>query len=143
MKKKWIVVASDSQARFYEQSVPKKDLHLLACWMAGSSPTSPHKSTSSLHKGGGLDYCHDVSGPYQVMDRLSRIEFIKRVSQHLNESVKKKEVQELCLVAPPDSLEELLQHLNSSTCSCVYAKVARKLTDVPPDQLPTMLEEIL
>jgi hypothetical protein len=143
VKKRWIVVGSDRQVRFYEQSVPVREIHLLDCWTPGNSPNSPHQSTSFLHEAGGLGYCYDVPAPFHDPDRRAHGAFMERIAQHLDVAVKTDHVQDLCIVAPPRFLKELLQHLAPDTCSRIHAQIAKKLVDVPPDQLPSLLKDVL
>lgn len=69
--------------------------------------------------------------------------FAKRMAKLLDAAAKRRDFDRLVLIGPPQTLGALRQTLNPQTRKLVTGELAKDLTNVPQEELPTYLGEVM
>jgi protein required for attachment to host cells len=144
----WIVVADGARARFFK---PDRELAKLvptgpADLVAPASRQRPRDLKSDKP---GRSFSASRSGvrhafePAHDYHKLEKHRFMARVAEALDDGCRRRDFDDLILVAPRRSLGELRSLLSKRVQGSVREEVAKDLTNEPPSRLRRRLGSLL
>ncbi|MGH6947609.1 MAG: host attachment protein [Kiloniellales bacterium] len=140
----WILLADGSRARFLLHDGPGKGLK--------SAPLDdreievpPTRDLGSQRPGRSHDRFGQGRHAMEETDwhRFEEARFAKEVAGLLNQAAKSDSYDRLILVAPPKTLGDLRQALDSHSSKLIYRELGKDLTKIPDSQLPEHLDKVI
>jgi protein required for attachment to host cells len=147
MKKKitWIIVADGSRARFLANDGPGKGLHA-AIAQEFHHETPPTRELGTEKPGRtapSVGTNRSALQPHVDWHQFEKDKFSQEMANLLNSAAEKKSFDNLIIVAPPRTLGTLRSALSTHTSERIRAEIAKDLTQVPLQDMPEHLKEVI
>src|SRR5215510_11274443 len=147
MRKKvtWIIVADGSRARFLANEGPGKGLHV-AIDREFSHKAPPTRALGTEKPGrtapaGGPS--RSAIEPHVDWHQFEKDKFSQEMADLLNNAAARKSFDNLIIVAPPRTLGTLRSALSTHTTERIRAEIPKDLTQVPLQEMPEHLKDVL
>ena len=141
----WIVVADGARARILLNEGPGKGL-ILALPEALSAPHPPTRETGAERPGRvfeSADSSRHAMEPRVDWHRFEKRHFARGIARIIDRAAIDKAFDRLVLIAPPKTLGDLRAALGQASRDAIHTDVAKDLTKVPVQELPSYLEDIV
>lgn len=147
MKKKitWIIIADGSRARFLANDGPGKGLHAAIAgeFHHDALPTRELGTEKPGRVNAAFSPSRSAIQPHLDWHEFEKAKFSQEMAGLLNDAAEKKSFDDLIIVAPPRTLGTLRQALSSKTSDHVRAEIPKDLTQVPLQEMPGHLKDVL
>ena len=141
----WIVVADGARARFLLNEGPGKGL-TLALPDGLSVPHPPTREIGAARPGRvfeSADSSRHAMEPRADWHRFEKQQFARGVARIIDRAAGERSFDRLVLIAPPKTLGDLRAALGQASRDAIHTDVAKDLTKVPIQELPSYLEDIV
>lgn len=137
MKDRWIVVADSTRARIFVTETVNGELHEIETMAHPEGRLHTQDLTSDLP---GRSFDSNGEGRHALSKEhdpkhQEAIYFSKTIATRLNQAQKLGEMKSLFIVAPPDMLGLLRDHLNKQTKALVIGELDKNLAKLKPGEL--------